>query len=183
MLHLDISATSSIRGLAGGRAHRRLPCKSTQSVGRGSYLVLWYWIPEWQSLHSCFYIRVLYLLFFTMLFYGKYLCTFENDENVIIWNPINIESLATSLWNLKSWNILMILRYIPKVIHRQLTRTGNSHHKRSTARFRKRYLLYAAHTFNAYMCFAYVRYMACMMMWSAEFVVRLRRKFLPSSVR
>ena len=62
MLHLDISATSSIRGLAGGRAHRRLPCKSTQSVGRGSYLALWYWIAEWQTLHPCFYICLRFLL-------------------------------------------------------------------------------------------------------------------------
>jgi len=49
--------------------------------------------------------------------------------------------------------------------------------------FRKRYHLYAFHTLNAYMCFEYIRYVAYMMMWSAEFVVRLGRKSLPSSVR
>jgi hypothetical protein len=64
-----------------------------------------------------------------------------------------------------------------------LTRTGNYHHKGSTASFRKRYLLCAVQTFNEYMCFAYVRYVACMMMRSAEFVVRLGRKSLPSFVR
>lgn len=92
MLHLDISVTSSVRAWRVAKLTGDYCVKNTQSVGTA----IWRWGTGYPSGSPC--TSLFMFACFTVLHYGKDLCSFEHDETVITWSPINIESLATSLW-------------------------------------------------------------------------------------